>query len=161
MWIIGLKSLRNKENSINVHLMEKMLGEEELGGAEAKGEMHISKKQEFENLLQDLETSVGDIKGLAIVTKNGLPIAIKLPGDVDINTFSGMSAATYGAAETTMLELKHGHVYWVYTEAEDYTLVIVDAGRLATLVALVRSGANTGLVLMKLKDTADKVKNLM
>lgn len=138
-----------------------MTGEEELKGSEVTGEEHISKKQVFENLLRNLEISLKDIRGLAVITKNGLPIAIKLPRDVNVETFSGMSAATYGAAETTMMELKHGHVCWVYTDGEDYTLVVVDAGPLAALVALVRSKANIGLVLVKLKTAADKVKELM
>ena len=76
----------------------------------AKKKAHISKKQSFENLLRNLEISVKGIRGLAIITKNGLPVAVKLPRDVDIETFSGMSAAMYGAAETTMMELRGGHM---------------------------------------------------
>ena len=128
---------------------------------EAKKKMHISKKQAFENLLRNLEISVKDIRGLAVITKNGLPVAVKLPRDVDIETFSGMSAAMYGAAETTMMELKRGHMYWVYTETADCTLVVVDAGPSALLVSLVRSGANIGLVLMRLKIAANEVNNLI
>jgi predicted regulator of Ras-like GTPase activity (Roadblock/LC7/MglB family) len=125
------------------------------------GEEPVSKKQAFDALLRDLEIAVKDIKGVAVITKNGLPVAADLPRDVDIETFSGMSAATYIAAETTMLELRHGHVYSVYTEMEDYTLVVFDAGPLALIVALLESGSNIGLVRMKLKSSVDKVKELM
>jgi len=136
-------------------------GMEEHEEEKAKKKAHISKKQSFENLLRNLEISVKDIRGLAIITKNGLPVAVKLPRDVDIETFSGMSAAMYGAAETTMMELRGGHMYWVYTETEDCTLVVIDAGPSALLVSLVRSGANIGLVLMRLKIAANDVKNLI
>lgn len=122
---------------------------------------HPTKKEEFENFLRNLEVSADDILGLAVVTKTGLPIAARLPRDVDVETFSGMSAATYSSAETAMMELRHGHVSLVYTEMEDYTLLIVDAGAPALIVGLTRSGSNTGLAIMRLKSAAGNVEELM
>ncbi|MBN2014942.1 MAG: roadblock/LC7 domain-containing protein [Candidatus Altiarchaeota archaeon] len=121
----------------------------------------VSKKEAFLNLLRELEISAKDLKGVAVITKNGLPIATRLPRDLDVESFAGMAAAMYGAAETTMVELKHSNLFWVYTEAEDSKFVVVGAGPQALLVALVGMGANMGLVLVKLKDTANRVKDLM
>jgi len=143
-----------------IYILEETIKERK-AEEEVKKKEHISKKQAFENLLRNLEISVKNIRGLAVITKNGLPIAVKLPRDVNLETFSGMSAAMYGAAETAMIELRRGHMYWVYTETEDCTFVAVDAGPLALLVALIGAGANIGLVLMNLKIAANKVKNLM
>lgn len=125
------------------------------------GEKPVSKKEAFSGLLRDLEVSAKDLKGVAVITKNGLPISMRLPRDLDMESFSGMAAAMYGAAETTMMELKHSNLYWVYTEADDSKFVVVDAGPQALLVALVGESANMGLVLVKLKDAANKVKKLM
>jgi predicted regulator of Ras-like GTPase activity (Roadblock/LC7/MglB family) len=124
-------------------------------------EKGISKKDSFANLLRNLEISAKDIKGVAVTTKNGLPIAVRLPRELDIEAFCGMSAAMYGAAETTMMELRRSSLLWVYTETDDSTLVVVDAGSSAMLVALISAGANIGLVLVKLKYAADTVRTLM
>jgi predicted regulator of Ras-like GTPase activity (Roadblock/LC7/MglB family) len=111
--------------------------------------------------LRNLEISAKDIKGVAVTTKNGLPIAVRLSRELDIEAFCGMSAAMYGAAETTMMELRRSALLWVYTETDDSTLVVVDAGSSALLVALIGAGANIGLVLVKLKYAADTVRTLM
>jgi predicted regulator of Ras-like GTPase activity (Roadblock/LC7/MglB family) len=121
----------------------------------------VSKKDSFANLLRNLEISAKDIKGVAVTTKNGLPIAVRLPRELDIEAFCGMSAAMYGAAETTMMELRRSALLWVYTETDDSTLVVVDAGSSTLLVALISAGANIGLVLVKLKYAADTVRTLM
>jgi hypothetical protein len=121
----------------------------------------VSKKESFANLLRNLEVSAKDIKGIAVTTKNGLPVAVRLPRELDVEAFCGMSAAMYGAAETAMMELKRSSLLWVYTETDDSTLVVVDAGSSALLVALISAGANIGLVLVKLKYAADTVRTLM
>ena len=124
-------------------------------------EKKLSKKDAFENLLRDLQRSAKDIRGAAVITKNGLPVAMRLPRDVDSEAFAGMSAALYGASETTMMEIKRSGLYWVYTETEDSTLVIIDAGKSSLVVAFIKAGTNIGLALMKLKSAADEVKKLM
>ncbi len=121
----------------------------------------VSKKDAFGYLLRNLEISVKGMKGIAAITKDGLPISTRLPRDVDVMAFSGMSAAMFCAAETTIKELRDDCVYWVYTETDEFTLVVVDAGFSTLLVALISAGANIGLVLVKLKAATGEIKALM
>ncbi len=122
--------------------------------------MPKSKKEELADLLKELE-NVGDIDGAAITTRDGLLVASRLPRDVNAETFAAMSATMYGAAETAVSELKKGSVKRVISEAEDCKLVAVDAGPSAAVVALVRSEANLGLVLIEILKVANATKELM
>ena len=156
----GITKLRKKIEKRKKRDVEK---KREKGERRKKKEekRRISKKEAFARIIRELELEVGDIKGSAIITKNGLLVASKLPRDVDTETFAAMSAAMYGAAETAILEIKGGHMFRVYTETDNATLVAVNAGPTAIVVALVRPGANLGLVLSGIKKTTMEVRRLM
>jgi hypothetical protein len=74
-----------------------------------------SKKDRLLRILKGL-SSIGDVDGSAIVTRDGLLIASDLPSDVDSETFAAMSATMIGAAETAVGELKKGTVERVIAE---------------------------------------------
>ncbi len=121
----------------------------------------VSKKDAFARILRRLQTSANHITAVSVITKNGLPVALSVPRDINVDALAGMSAAIYGSAETTIQELNRGNLSCVYTEANDSTFVVVDAGPMALLVALISIDANLGLVLVKLKDAAEEIKQLM
>jgi len=121
----------------------------------------ISKKKRLNNVLKNLEERVKDIKGSAIVTRDGLIVSSRLPTDVDLNAFGGFSASFFGAAETAIYELKNVPLYDVYIETDEVKVIAVEAGEYAFLVTLVKLDANTGFVLMEMKNSANEVKKIM
>lgn len=120
----------------------------------------VTKKDTLSQLLAKLR-DVGDIDGAIIATKDGLLVASCMPEDVGAETFAAMSATMFGAAETAIAELGRGPTRRVISEADDCTLVAVDAGPKATLVALVKPHANLGLVLLELVKAANTAKTIL
>ncbi len=120
-----------------------------------------SKKEEYADMLKSLKQEVQDIKSVALVTKNGLLIHSNISQGVELQIFSGMSAAMFGAAEATILELKKGPLNDVYAETDDCKIVVMDVGATAIMVALTKSDCNLGFVLMKMKLTAKRAKKLI
>ena len=121
----------------------------------------ISKKKRLDNVLKNLEGRVKDVKGSAIVTRDGLIVSSRLPTDVDLNAFGGFSASFFGAAETAIYELKNVPLYDVYIETDEVKVIAVEAGEYAFLVTLVKLNANTGFVLMEMKNSANEIKKIM
>ncbi len=120
-----------------------------------------SKKEEYAGMLKGLRQEVQDIKSVALVTKNGLLIHSNISQDVELQIFSGMSAAMFGAAEATILELKKGPLNDIYAETDDCKIVVMDVGPKAIMVALTKPDCNLGFVLMKMKLTAKRAKKLI
>ena len=122
--------------------------------------MPESKKDRLMGILKGL-SSVGDIDGSAIVTRDGLLIASDLPRDLDAETFAAMSATMIGAAETAVGELKKGTINRVIAEGKNTKLIAGGAGPSAVLVSMVNPEANLGLVLVEMGKASEKVEQEM
>ena len=122
--------------------------------------MPESKKDLLLGILKGL-SSIGDIDGSAIVTRDGLLISSDLPRDLDAETFAAMSATMLGAAETAVGELKKGTVERVIAEGKETKLITKGAGPSAVLVSMVRPDANLGLVLVEMGKASEKIEEVM
>ncbi len=121
----------------------------------------ISKKDKLNKILLRMELKTSGIQGSAIVTRDGLIVASRLPSNVDLNAFGGFSASFFGATETTIYELKKVRLYDVYIESDEGKLIAVEGGEYAFLVTLVKLDANTGLILMHMKKAARDIRQVM
>lgn len=119
-----------------------------------------SKKDKLMGILKKL-SSVGDVAGSAIVTRDGLLMASDLPSDIDAETFAAMSATMIGAAETAVGELKKGTVERVTAEGKEIKLLTKGAASSAVLVSMVKANANLGLVLVEMGKASDKIEKEM
>lgn len=104
---------------------------------------------------------IGDVEGVAIVTKDGLLVASRLPREVDSGVFSAMTAAMHAAGETAINELKRGSCQIVSAESESNMILAYSLDSIRILVALFKSHTNLGLVRVELLRTADELKVLL
>ena len=121
----------------------------------------LSKKEQLSEILKEMEHKAGGIQGSAIVTRDGLIVASRLPVDVNLNAFGGFTASFFGAAETAVYELKKVRIYDVYIESDEVKIIALEAGESAFLVTMVKLNANTGLVLMQMKKATVGIKKVM
>ncbi len=116
---------------------------------------------EIERILLEVQRRIPDIEGVAIVTKDGLPIASLLHSDSDEDQISAMTAASLSLSERVVIELKRGIMEQVIITGSNGLIVIRNAGEYAVLVAIVNIKAKLGLVLFDMRRAAERLSKLI
>lgn len=119
-----------------------------------------TKRAKLEGILSKF-VEVGDVEGVAVVTRDGLLVAARLPKDVDSGVFSAMSAAMHAAGETSVKELKKGSCQVVSAESDQNIIMAYSLDSIRILVALFSSHANLGLIRLELFKTAEELRRIL
>jgi predicted regulator of Ras-like GTPase activity (Roadblock/LC7/MglB family) len=116
-----------------------------------------------QNLYKELEKlqSISDIIGTALVNRNGLLIASKLPREIDDRKFCAMAATMFGAIETAASALASEFVDNLTVEFDDFQLIIMGADKQLILVSLLNLGINLGLIFIEIEETIKNVKKIL
>ena len=122
--------------------------------------MNSIKIQHLSKELEKLE-EIGDIIGTAIVNRNGLLIASKLPRDIEDRKFCAMAATMFGAIETAASTLGSNSVTNLTVEFNDFQLIIMAADEQTILVSLLNLNANLGLTLIEIEEIIKNLKNTL
>ena len=116
-----------------------------------------------QNLLKELEKleGISDIIGTALVNRNGLLIASKLPRDIDNRKFCAMAATMFGAIETAASTIGSKYVDNLTVEFNDFQLIIMGADEQLILVSLLNLNTNLGLLFIEIEETIKNVKKIL
>jgi predicted regulator of Ras-like GTPase activity (Roadblock/LC7/MglB family) len=104
---------------------------------------------------------VGGVDSSAVVTRDGLLIASDISDAVDAETFAAMTATMVGAAETAMNEVGAGIPDRVIVESKKSKIISIGAGEKALLIVMTESDASLGLILLKMRETSEKIVNVL
>lgn len=119
----------------------------------------VSKRAKLEASLSRF-VEIGDVEGVAIVSRDGLVVASRLPRDVDSGVFCSMSAAMHAAGETALNELKRAACQVVAAESNQSMIMAYSLDPQRILVALFNVEANLGLIRMEISRTAEELRKL-
>jgi predicted regulator of Ras-like GTPase activity (Roadblock/LC7/MglB family) len=119
-----------------------------------------SKRVKLEAVLARF-ASIGNVDGVAIVSRDGLLVASRLPHDVDPGVFSAMSAAMHAAGETAIKELKKGNLEVATAESEQHLIIAYSLDSRRILVGLFNSKVNLGLIRLEIMKTADELRQIL
>jgi uncharacterized protein len=119
-----------------------------------------TQREEIEALLRKL-SSVGNVEGCAIVSRDGLLIADALPKNIDAEIFSSMSATMHGAGETAVSELKRGVCELTMAESDKSIVVSLGVNPTFILVALAAKGVNLGLLRVEMKKISSQIAQML
>ena len=111
--------------------------------------------------LRDLQSRITDVEASAIVSVDGLIIASSLPGGVEEDRVSAMSAAMLSLGERIATELGRGSLDEVYIHGEDGYVLLMASGRDAVLTVLARQQAKLGLVLLEMRRAVGDLEELV
>lgn len=111
----------------------------------------------LQGILQNYVTSMPDIQGAAIVTPDGLPLASVLPGAMDEERTSAMSAAMLSLGERIGRELSRGNIDRIFVQGDKGYGVLTSCGADAVLLTLASSDAKQGLLFMEIKRVTEAV----
>lgn len=121
----------------------------------------MDRLQEIERILREVQSRIPDLEGLAVVTRDGLPIASALYTNTDEDRISAMTAASLSLSERVVVELERGVMEQLIITGSNGLVIIRDAGEHAVLVGIARVDAKLGLVLLDMKRAAIKLEKMI
>jgi uncharacterized protein len=119
-----------------------------------------TQREKLEEYLRKL-SSIGNVEGAAVVSRDGLLIADALPKNMDAEIFSSMSATMHGAGETAISELKRGVCKLTMAESDKSIVVSMGVNPTFIVVALALKGVNLGLLRVEMKKTSDAIAKML
>ncbi len=111
----------------------------------------------IELALQDLNGSSSDILASALVSNDGLPIAFKLPDEVEPDRLGGMTAAMLALGNRATRELQCGKMAQVIIQGDDGLIVVVQASPESSLIITAKQEAKLGLILLSVRNTVKQL----
>lgn len=123
--------------------------------------MARSRTEQMVARLRNLQVTTPDIEASAVVSLDGLIIASALPGDVEEDRVSAMSAAMLSLGERIAGELGRGIMDQVYIRGAQGYVILSAVGEEAVLTVLARQDAKLGLVFLDMRRAAEDLARLI
>ena len=121
----------------------------------------MSRNEELDKALANLQASSADIQACAVVSEDGLIIASMLPQGLEESHIAAMSAAMLSMGSRTSMELKRGKLQQLFVKGEDGYVIIMYAGPHAVMLAMTGKDAKLGLIFFDLSRAAEQVENIL
>lgn len=120
-----------------------------------------SRSKQLVEELKKLQISSPDIQASAIVSVDGLIIASALPGNVEEDRVSAMSAAMLSLGERISMELRRGQLDQVYIRGSEGYVMLTAVGEDAVLTVMANADAKLGLIFLDINRTAEALDQLI
>lgn len=120
-----------------------------------------SRTEMMVNRLRDMQAASPDIEASAVVSVDGLIMASALPGEVEEDRVSAMSAAMLSLGERIANELGRGVLEQVYIRGGNGFVILTAVGEEAVLTALARQHAKLGLIFLEMRRAAEDLTRLV
>lgn len=112
-------------------------------------------------ILQNFVSGTNDVQGAALVTPDGLPLSTSLPGGMDEERVSAMSAAMLSLGERIGTELTRGEIDRIYVEGNTGYGILTSCGEDAVFLVLASQAAKQGLLMLEIKHAVSDLKSLL
>lgn len=123
--------------------------------------MAKSRTEQLVDRLRELQASSGDVEAAAIVSVDGLSIASSMPGNIEEDRVSAMSAAMLSLGERISNELGRGTLQQVYIKGEHGYVILTAVGEEAVLTVMARREAKLGLIFLDIGRTVQDLAALV
>ena len=110
------------------------------------------------SIIQNFVTGTADVQGAALVSPDGLPLATSLPGNMDEERVSAMSAAMLSLGERIVSELARGSIDRIYVEGGKGFSILISCGEEAVLLVLASESAKQGMLMLEIKRVVSELK---
>ena len=112
-------------------------------------------------VLQNFVSGTTDVQGAALVTPDGLPLAASLPGGMDEERVSAMSASMLSLGERIGMELARGTIDRIFVEGNKGFGILTGCGEDAVLLVLASESAKQGLLMLEIKRVLAELKLIL
>jgi hypothetical protein len=114
--------------------------------------------QKLNQVIQNFVARTSDVQGAAVVTPDGLPLASSLPGEMDEERVSAMSAAMLSLGERIGKELLGGNADRIFVEGDEGFTILTTCGNDAVFLVLASKEAKQGMLMLEIKRTLTDVQ---
>ena len=111
--------------------------------------------------LQNFVSGTSDVQGAALVTPDGLPLSSTLPGTMDEERVSAMSAAMLSLGERIGQELVRGTIDRIFVEGDKGYGILVSCGDDAVLLVLADQKVKQGILMLEIKRIVVEIKAIL
>ncbi len=118
------------------------------------------KEKKIDEILHNLVVTNSSIEGVALVTSDGLMISSHLPGNMDEDRISAVSAALLSLSERVVEEVEKGTPEQVTIKGSEGYIVLTSAGEEAVLTVTTSNNAKLGLLYLDIKKAANELKKV-
>ncbi|RPI93719.1 MAG: hypothetical protein EHM39_12670 [Chloroflexi bacterium] len=123
--------------------------------------MAKSRNDQLAERLRDLQVSSPDVEAAAVVSVDGLSMASSLPGNIEEDRVSAMSAAMLSLGERISNELGRGSLEQVYVKGQHGFVILMSVGEEAVLTVLAREQAKLGLIFLDMSRAVKELEKLV
>jgi len=116
--------------------------------------------EKIEQQLNELQSELPEIEGIAVLTKEGLPIA-SIFSAIDPAMLSAITATINNVSEKAMEELQKGVLETVIVQGEQGHLVVQGIGASAIIAVLANKSAKPGLLYILVNRVSEKLSNYL
>jgi len=120
-----------------------------------------TRRERLANILSQVVETSGDIRGAAVVGRDGLIIAAHLPAKMEQTRVGAVAAAILSLAGRSVTQLERGEFQQVLVQGTDGNVVITEAGKNAVFVALTGKEVNLGMVFLETREASAAVAELL
>jgi hypothetical protein len=114
--------------------------------------------EKLNQVLTEFASSTNDIQGAALVTPDGLPLATTLPGNMDEERVSAMSASMLSLGERIGKELARGNIARIFVEGEEGYGILTSCTEEALFLVLASHQAKQGVLMLEIKRILEELR---
>ena len=119
------------------------------------------RNNDFQQILEDLNSSSADVEASALISNDGLMIASALPSGVADDRVGALSAALLSLGDRAGKELARGSIDRIMIQGEKGYVIMTSAGEEAVLTIMAKPNAKLGLIFLDIKRAAEALSKLI
>lgn len=123
--------------------------------------MQKSHAERLVERLREFQRNTPEVEASVLVSVDGLTIASALPGGIEEDRVSAMSAAMLSLGERIAGELGRGGLEQVYVKGAGGYVLLTAVGTEAVLTALARPTAKLGLIFLEMRRAAEDLEKML
>lgn len=120
-----------------------------------------TRRERLANILSQLVETSGDVRGAAIVGRDGLIMAAHLPAKMEQTRVGAVAAALLSLSGRSVGQLERGDFQQTLIQGTEGNIIITDAGKNAVFVALTGKDVNLGMVFLEVRESAAAIAEIL
>ena len=113
------------------------------------------------DVLKNLNGSIPEIIGGAVISIDGMIIASVIPRKIDEDLIGGMASSMLGVGERISAELMNSEMQQLYVRSPHGYVIVNAVGDNASLVVLVAEKAKLGLIFLEVNRTIQEIEKIL